>query len=247
MNSKEELLEFNKTLLLMPRTGLKILDFTHKFQVPDASLRPQDWGYINIKSKIKQWQNYYLNMDSVGACNKDLAKGLDGYFTFHNNDKAQGKKHCLLDCTIKGTTMYINTRASEPMSRLPMDFMMLRDYIIPFLKRDIEAIEISFGCISFLPNYVWVLVNLGLDPDCLPPKIFGAAWKLLLKEARNVQPDGSEGITGLTENKYHSYQRQLMNFMRSPWFVSRYGKKDLMTPEGLRNWESKIGQANKED
>ena len=138
--------------------------------------------------------------------------------------------------------MYINTRASEPMSRLPMDFMMLRDYIIPFLKRDITTIEINFGCISFLPNYVWVLVNLGLDPDCLPPKIFGSAWKLLLSEARNIQEDGSEGAQGFTENKYHSYQRQLMNFMRSPWFVSRYGKKDLMTPEGLRKWDSKASQ-----
>ena len=240
MNSKEELLEFNKNLLLMPRDGLKILNLVHRFQVPDNTLLPQEWGYINIKSKIKQWQNYYLNMSSVGACNKDLQEGKDGYFTFHNNDKAQGKKHCLLDCTIKGNVMYINTRASEPMSRLPMDFMMIRDYILPFLKRDITAIEINFGCISFLPNYVWVLVNLGLDPNCLPPKIFGSAWNLLLSEARNIQPDGSEGETGLTENRYHSYQRQLMNFMRSPWFVSRYGKKDLMTPDGLRKWESKM-------
>lgn len=240
MNSKEELLEFNKNLLLMPREGLKIMNLVHRFNVPDNTLRPQDWGYINIKSKIKQWQNYYLNMSSVGACNKDLQEGKDGYFTFHNNDKAQGKKHCLLDCTIKGNVMYINTRASEPMSRLPMDFIMIRDYILPFLKRDISAIEISFGCISFLPNYVWVLVNLGLDPSHLPPKIFGAAWDLLLKEARNVQPDGSEGTTGYTTNKYHSYERQLMNFMRSPWFVSRYGKKDLMTPDGLRKWDSRM-------
>lgn len=236
MNSKEELLEFNKKLLLMPRDGLKIHDLTHRFQAPDGSLRPQDWGYINIKSKIKQWQNYYLNMDSVGACNKDLWEGRDGYFTFHNNDKAQGKKHCLLDCTIKENTMYINTRASEPMSRLPMDFMMIRDYIIPFLKRDIYDIEINFGCISFLPNYIWVLVNLGLDPSCLPPKIFGSAWELLLSEA----------VKGETNNKYHSYQRQLMNFMRSPWFVSRYGKKDLQTPEGLRKWESRLGQFEEE-